>query len=558
MNPILNHLWQSTLFAALAALLTLSLKHNHARARYWVWFAASAKFLIPFALLVTLGSHIGWRAPAPTLSRFTLTVEEIGTPFRAALTPGTPSHKLTLPASAPSILIMIWAFGCAGTLVIWRLRWLHLEAALKTARPLIGGLEREALQRVTTSPVRLVSSRSTFEPGVFGILRPVIMLPDGIAERLTDAQLEAILAHEVCHIRRRDNLAAAFHMLVEALFWFHPLVWWVGSRLVKEREQVCDEEVLRLGSEPQVYAEGILRVCRFYLESPLHCAAGITGTNLKQRVKDIMGSRSQPNLDLPRKLLLTSAAFAALAGPILFGMVNLGPVQASAQAAVEIPSFDVASIRPSQPKTTGEGRMLHMIKISPEGLTANNISFSELIQFAYNVAFYEISGPEWLKSERYEILAKTATPVALDRLKLMTRTLVEERFKFSFHREKREAPVYALVVGKNGPKLATAKSGAEKYFRVSHGSFIFRDISLAEFAEHLSDLRTIDRPVVDRSGLQGTFDITMDGGAAAMLQDEGQSIFTLIQEQLGLTLKAQNGSLDILVVDHAAKSPTDN
>ena len=558
MNPILNHLWQSTLFAALAALLTLGLKHNHARARYWVWFAASAKFLIPFALLVTLGSHIGWRAPDPTLSRFTLTVDEIGTPFRAALTPGTPSHKLTLPASAPSILIMIWAVGCAGTLVIWRLRWLHLEAALKTARPLIGGLEREALQRVTTSPVRLVSSKSTFEPGVFGILRPVIMLPDGIAERLTDAQLEAILAHEVCHIRRRDNLAAAFHMLVEALFWFHPLVWWVGSRLVKEREQVCDEEVLRLGSEPQVYAEGILRVCRFYLESPLHCAAGITGTNLKQRVKDIMGSRSQPNLDLPRKLLLTSAAFAALAGPIVFGMVNLGPVQASAQAAVDIPSFEVASIRPSQPKTAGEGRMLHMIKISPEGLTANNISFSELIQFAYSVAFYEISGPEWLKYERYEILAKTATPVALDRLKRMTRTLVEERFKFTFHREKRDAPVYALVVGKNGPKLAPAKSGAEKYFRVSHGSFVFRDISLAEFAEHLSDLRTIDRPVVDRTGLQGTFDITMDGGAAAMLQDEGQSIFTLIQEQLGLTLKAQNGSLDILVVDHAAKSPTEN
>ena len=118
--------------------------------------------------------------------------------------------------------------------------------------------------------------------GVFGILSPVLLWPRRIAERLGDEQVEAILAHELSHVRRRDNLAAALHMIVQALFWFHPLVWWLGARLVDERERACDEEVIRLGSEPQVYAESILKTCEFYVESRLACVAGVTGSDLKQ------------------------------------------------------------------------------------------------------------------------------------------------------------------------------------------------------------------------------------------------------------------------------------
>ena len=101
-----------------------------------------------------------------------------------------------------------------------------------------------------------VVADSTLEPsGVFEFFRPVLLLPEGIAERLMREHLAAIVAHELCHVRSRDNLAAAVHMLVEAIFWFHPLVWWIGRRLVDERERACDEEVLRPGSEPEVYAE---------------------------------------------------------------------------------------------------------------------------------------------------------------------------------------------------------------------------------------------------------------------------------------------------------------
>jgi bla regulator protein BlaR1 len=75
-----------------------------------------------------------------------------------------------------------------------------------------------------------------------------LLLPAGITDRLTPPQLKAIVAHELCHVRRRDNLATALHMGVEALFWFHPLVWWLGARLMEERERACDEEVLLMGS----------------------------------------------------------------------------------------------------------------------------------------------------------------------------------------------------------------------------------------------------------------------------------------------------------------------
>src|SRR5208282_2644996 len=121
-----------------------------------------------------------------------------------------------------------------------------------------------------------------------GIWRPILFWPARVSERLGDSQLEAILAHEIGHVRRRDNLTAAIHMLVEAVFWFHPLVWWIGARLVEERETACDQDVLRFEREPEVYAEGILKVCEYCLEAPLLCVSGVSGSDLKKRIQGIM------------------------------------------------------------------------------------------------------------------------------------------------------------------------------------------------------------------------------------------------------------------------------
>jgi beta-lactamase regulating signal transducer with metallopeptidase domain len=90
-------------------------------------------------------------------------------------------------------------------------------------------------------------------------------------------------------------------MLVEAIFWFHPLVWWIGSRLVEERERACDEEVIRLGNQPHVYAESILKTCQFFVESPLTCMSGVTGADLKKRIVHIMGGTFAARLTLRKK-----------------------------------------------------------------------------------------------------------------------------------------------------------------------------------------------------------------------------------------------------------------
>jgi TonB family protein len=160
------------------------------------------------------------------------------------------------------------------------------------------------------------------EPALVGIVRPVLLLPRGIAERLSAVQLDAVVAHELAHWRRRDNLTAAVHMLVEAVFWFHPLVWWVGARLVEERERACDEAVVREGHDGRTYAEGILKVCEHYVASTLKCAAGVSGADLKRRVVEIARNRVMSELPIQKKILLGTFALATLLVPIVFGAVS--------------------------------------------------------------------------------------------------------------------------------------------------------------------------------------------------------------------------------------------
>ena len=179
---------------------------------------------------------------------------------------------------------------------------------------------------------------------------PFLLLPAGITERLTPLQLEAVLAHELCHVRRRDNLSAAIHMMVEGAFWFHPLVWWIGARLVEERERACDEEVLQLGGEPHIYAEALLSVCKHYLESPLVCVSGISGSDLKKRIPAILSGRVARELTRTRKAALVAAGMAALVAPIVVGMMHApGAIAAPRPPIASVP----AEVPPPVPRDSG-------------------------------------------------------------------------------------------------------------------------------------------------------------------------------------------------------------
>ena len=202
--------------------------------------------------------------------------------------------QATQTSSTSIIPVIIWAIWATGFVVVvcsWWRRSRSIREALAAASPLDSAF-----------PIKVMSSPAILGPGVFGIWRPVLLLPEGITNHLEPtAEMNAILAHELCHVRRRDNLATVSHMSVEALFWFHPLVWWLGARLMEERENACDEEVLRNGSEPEVYAEGILKICELYLESPLPCVSGFTGSDLKKRIEVIMSNRVVPSLNFAKE-----------------------------------------------------------------------------------------------------------------------------------------------------------------------------------------------------------------------------------------------------------------
>ncbi|HEV8612488.1 MAG TPA: M56 and DUF3738 domain-containing protein, partial [Gemmatimonadales bacterium] len=422
-------------------------------------------------------------------------------------------------------------------------------------------------------------------PGVFGVFRPVLLLPEGIADRLTPAQLKAILAHELCHVRRRDNLAAVMHMVVEAVFWFHPLVWWIGARLVEERERACDEEVLRLGSQPEVYAAGILNVCKFYLESPLPCAAGVTGSDLEKRIEAIMTHRILPRLTPARKIVLASAGIAAVAGPICIGIVKAPSVRAQSQtgAGASLTTeanlrFEVASIKPASPTDAGKAGL----ELLPGGgLRVTNVTLRQLITFAYEVQDLQVSGgPGWLGSERYDILAKpehsagtsgmaiSQGRAAGDRVRQRTRSLLAERFQLVIHKDAREGPVLALVVAKNGPKIQPSKQGEEipPGTRRSEAQIDARRGTMGMLAAVLANW--LRRPVVDRTGLTGNYDYTVKyapdtagpaargalGGPETNQADiTGPSIFSALQEQLGLKLESARGPVEVIVIDRAER-----
>jgi beta-lactamase regulating signal transducer with metallopeptidase domain len=352
LSAIGNHLWQSTVFAVAVALITLVLKKNRAAVRYRLWMAASIKFLLPFSLLIAAGQQIPWPADRVQTSPALIdAVEGFSRPFssepmvdrreseaaasQVTAAPATSSAFERTYAAAnrlPIVLFLLWLCGAGVVLLLWLREWRRVRHSLKAA-------SHEDLN-IPYNPIRIVTTTAPTEPGIVGIVRPVLLLPKGLKERLTPAQFESVITHELCHVRRRDNLVAALHMVVEAIFWFHPLTWWIEKRLVEERERACDEEVVHRGGEPQAYAEGILNVCKFYKESALVCVSGVAGADLKKRIENIMTNRVTHNLGISRAVLLFVAATIALIGPIAIGVVHATQTRAAdtyTVSAIDVP-----------------------------------------------------------------------------------------------------------------------------------------------------------------------------------------------------------------------------
>jgi uncharacterized protein (TIGR03435 family) len=611
-DEIFNHLWQSTLFAVAAGWLTVVLRNNQARIRYWLWFAASVKFLAPFAALTAVGSLVQWQqAPAPIRSVVASpAARDFNAPFAEMAL--DPTALVAVPVQfewiAP-LLFGIWLCGFAAIASRRVKQWREIRAVVAASAPWesatprlrqgYGGLAVPAGIEIRTAPTVL-------EPGVVGFRRPVILLPEGIDKSLSDRQLAAVLAHEVCHVRRRDNLTAAIQMVVEALFWFHPVVWWIGARLVATREQACDEHVLAETAEPMAYAEGIVSVCRRYVETPLMSVAGVGGADVRARIDSILANRMGLRLTVSRRLLLAGAAALSLAVPLV-----TGAIEAAAFAAGQLPGmlaggppidpemrFDVVSIK----RFDASGGAVARSNTTPGRYDFAGLPLRLLVGQGLRAPLDRIVGwPDWIDTERYTVsatLPEGAPPAAVF---VMIENLLEDRFKLVTRRETRELPVYNLVLARSDRRFGTAfkesspqcvaeltarleavRGGAPfgttptdcVTVQLGLGTVSFKGTQIVPLANFLT--QSVGRPVIDRTGLASFYDLTlkwmMDGGGpvpfglpAGVLRQapppppdpDAPNIFTAVQEQLGLKLEAGRGPVEVIVIDRLEKPTLD-
>ena len=628
-----THLWQSTLFLIAAAGLAVLLRRYSARVRYGIWLAASVKFLLPFAGIAMVGSWLAPRGPAAVAPepRVLFMFETIGAsavtsvPVHATWTgagpgAGHPALDWLIPVCAA-----LWAMGALAVVGMFCRRWRQTAQVARASTAMDSGREVDMLRaleqrRGLRSPVELRLTDAAVEPSVFGIVRPVLLWPEGISARLDDAHVEAILAHELAHVERRDNLMAAVHVAVQAIFWFHPLVWWLGSRLIEERERACDEAVLAAGGTPEIYAEGLLRTCRFCVESALACAAGVTGGELRARVQNILRQPAVRRLSAGGKLLLGAACVGMVTVPLCFGLAYPMrtfarlPLTAVAQAVppppppappppeqaqeagqenkapAKVPDFAVTSVKPDK-----SGAMMVRMMFQPDGFSATNVSLKQLILLTWGINDERLSGaPSWIDHANYDIEAKVdgadvpaLKGLTIDQRREMVRKLLEDRFALKTHEETKELPVYALVVAKGGPKMHEAKAGDTYPNGVKGpdgkggaGMMWFNGKELTAQGVPISNLMRFlsnqtGRTVIDKTGLTGNYDFTLElparqgpmamqkpsgsdaAGADSAPEDAGPSIFTLVQDQLGLKLESTKAPLSVVFIDHV-EQPSEN
>jgi uncharacterized protein (TIGR03435 family) len=688
--PLMEHLWQSTLVCAALWILSLMLRENAARIRFQLWTLASLKFLLPFSLLIAAGGCLSKRSTeAPSIEPiFSIVIEGPAEQTVARLYPEAISTDRTVAAVTtatrankksvvPLILALLWGTGAVAIFSVWLRRWSHLRAVV-----------RRGTGVADVAGLRTVIVESDVEPGVFGIFRPVLMLPGGVTRKLTSTQMNAIVAHELCHVRRQDNLTGVLHMIVSAIFWFHPAVWWIGRQLLVEREAACDEAVLAQSHSAMEYAEGILNVCKFYLEVPVACVSGVTGADLKKRIAHILSGARAQRLSIARRLVLSTSAALVIGAPVMFGVLHasrsyaqapakqnpddtwqgtlhvqkdlrtvlkitkapdgtlksifysidqggqplgikettfqngelklnveaidgtyagkMSPdgttitgewkqgdqthplifVRATPESAWTIPepppkvppmavdadpTFEVATIKPTAPDFKGKGFGGPPRRFQTRGTTLN-----DLMMFVYAVNTKQIVGaPAWAETDRFDITTgQPDLPGAPSeaQVRSMMRKLLETRFGVKFHKDKKEMSAYILGVSKDGPKMTKSDADPHSphaFFFTKLGNLTVRNATMEDVAEGLQGA-VFDRPVVDRTDIQGHWDFSLKWtpdetqfqvfGAKIVPNEAADApppIFTAIQEQIGLKLDAAKTMVDVMVLDHVEK-PSEN
>jgi bla regulator protein blaR1 len=388
MNAIAIHLWQSTWFAMLAALLVLMVRKESARIRFVIWFAASLKFLIPFSWLTALGGAFSIQADQDALLPL---VREVSAPLQAM-----PIDIASLNSMTVYPLYALWFIGTCFCIGRWLMRWHKLRLTVNAS------INQGTFRSI---PIRLCGVSA--EPGQVGLFRPSIVLPKRLIAELSPRKIRAICVHEWSHARRHDNLTAAIQTLVQSIFWFHPLVWWLGSRLLETREQACDEAVIADGNDPEAYAHAMLSVCRSSLENRLACAAAVTGGDLKARVKHILKAKAPAPLNGLKRALLCAVGTMAVVAPVIAG-VNVLPRWPNTLVTMPF----VADLQASAARRSLGGPSA--FEMHSDRLSVRNLTLRELVAHAYGIDASEVHSTLSWFDERYDIDVRFDVPLALN------------------------------------------------------------------------------------------------------------------------------------------------
>jgi len=580
---LLHFLWQGAAVAILYAMARTRLRSS--QTRYVLGCAALA--LMMAAPVATWK----WQAPAEpaaeTAPNRTATIPS----FRSI--PATPAAPLPAPVRAAvparqSTRFLPWvvAMWMIGSLVFW-IRLLGGWAAAagaraRTCRPAPAEWQRrlEALrERVrVSSRVRLMVSAWAEAPLVTGWLRPVVLMPIGALNGMPAEYVEALLMHELAHVRRGDFLVNLLQSVAEALLFYHPAVWWVSGHIRTEREACCDGIAARESGDVLMYASALAELES--QRSGLRMAMAANGGSLADRVARLLGEARPPE-------------GGGLVPGVVTGMVLLVSAYGLFGQAQLRPAFQAASIKPYVQQGEPFNRSLRPM---PGGrLTAHNAPVVMLVQNAYRLQAYQIvGGPDWTNSDGYDIEAKPDHEAGTAEVWQMLQTLLADRFKLAVHRETRELPVWVLEPAKGGSRLPAPKdpncsqdgeSGRSAsnlgpcgriMISMNPGALqmLGRSVKMPAFIEMLA--AALGRPVLDRTDFKGAADIDLkftpdelttglpggggprDPGGAPQLTDPGKpNIAAALEEQLGLKLEKTKGPVEVVVIDHVER-PTAN
>src|SRR5882724_6722460 len=355
---MVNHLWQATLFALLVLVASHLVKKLPAKARHAVWLLALVKFALPSAIILLVARFAGvdfnslfsrYGSAVPASQTISPTITLIAEPvFQQSAS----AHSVSINSYAGLYiaLSLIWMIACVTFLALWFRRRVQLSRAILAGQMTFAGRELDALKRVKAwlmidRDVDLILSPRVNEPGVWRVWNPVLVLPIGIADHLTEAELESVIMHELFHVTRRDNLFGNLQMVLCCLFWFHPIVWLIDRKLLAERESACDEAVIDHTGTSQIYASGILKVCRMGLTPGWKVAgvSGVSGSNLDKRIEHIMKNTNSGTLKTAHWMLIWGLAVVAICLSLGAGIFSRSSVNAQGRQGDQVFQTDLAT-----------------------------------------------------------------------------------------------------------------------------------------------------------------------------------------------------------------------